>query len=279
MRRSSSSSLRLDRRKGVRAVLLSAVAARLLAPAPARATGGGAPDDRDHVAPCRPTIACTADLSSPGTLELETGYLYRALPASATQRSFPVLLKLTLATWLQVQLGGNGYTVVQGEAPAHFFDNVVVGLKLHLADQTAVRPSLALTAAASLPTLAGQEGYVRAYDALLTAHASKDLGPIHGDLNVGTNLWRLEDHPLLQAFGALALSTALVAPFAVTAEGYVFSDAAPVATRDGGFLFAVSHAPRTWLTFDLGGDIGFFPATRAYSVFVGVSVVPAVLWR
>jgi hypothetical protein len=30
--------------------------------------------------------------------------------------------------------------------------------------------------------------------------------------------------------------------------------------------------------FDLGG-VGFFPVTQAYSVFVGVTVIPAVLWR
>ena len=120
---------------------------------------------------------------------------------------------------------------------------------------------------------------MRAYDALFTAHASKDLGRVHADLNVGANLWRLEDHPLPQGFVALALSADLVAPFGAMAEGYLFSGAAPVAARDGGFLFAFTHAPRRWLMFDLGGDVGFFPATRRYSVFVGMSVVPAVLWR
>jgi hypothetical protein len=37
---------------------------------------------------------------------------------------------------------------------------------------------------------------------------------------------------------ALALSADLLAPFGVMAEGYAFSSAAPIATRDGGFLFA-----------------------------------------
>jgi hypothetical protein len=63
------------------------------------------------------------------------------------------------------------------------------------------------------------------------------------------------------------------------AEAYSFSDAAPVGPRDGGFLFAVSHSPRTWLVFDAGGDLGSFPSTRAYSVFIGASFIPAVLWR
>jgi hypothetical protein len=62
-------------------------------------------------------------------------------------------------------------------------------------------------------------------------------------------------------------------------EAYAFSDAAPIAPRDGGFLFAISHGPTPWLLFDFGGDIGWYPSTRAYSVFFGMSIVPALLWR
>jgi hypothetical protein len=251
--------------------------ALLLAPTPARAADG--PDDRDRVQPCRPTIACTADLVPPGTFEVEAGYLYSAAATGATQRSSPFLLKLTLARWLQLQVGSNGYTVAQGDMPALFFDDIVLGLKFHVADQARAQPALALSAALSVPTPTRQEGYLRTYDAFFTGYASKDVGPIHGDLNVGMNLWRLEDHPLPQAFAALALSADLVAPFGVMAEGYAFSSAAPVATRDGGFLFAFTHAPRRWLMFDLGGDVGFFPAVREYSAFVGLTVIPAVLWR
>jgi hypothetical protein len=49
--------------------------------------------------------------------------------------------------------------------------------------------------------------------------------------------------------------------------------------RDGGFLFAFTHSPRSWLVFDIGGDVGMFPSTRQYSVFLGVSFVPVVLWQ
>ena len=180
---------------------------------------------------------------------------------------------------MQLQLGSNGYTAAEGDVPARFFDDVIMGLKLHLADQGKALPSLAVSGAVSLPTTPGQEGYLRTFDALFTGYASKDLGPVHADLNAGLNLWRLEDHPLPQGFVALAFSADLVAPFGVMAEGYAFSSAAPVSPRDGGFLFAFTHAPRRWLMFDLGGDVGFFPATRAYSVFVGTTVIPGVFWR
>jgi hypothetical protein len=253
------------------------VAATVFVAATARAAGW--PEDGDRVLPCRPTIACTAELVPPGTLEIEAGGIYRHAASGARQRSLPFLLKLTLATWVQLQVGSNGYTVAQGDVPARFFDDAVLALKFHLTDHTKTRPALALSGAVSLPTVEGQQGYLRTYDAFFTGYASKDVGPVHGDLNVGLNLWRLEDRPLPQGFAAMAFSTDLPPPFGLMAEGYVFSNAAPVQARDGGFLFALTHAPRRWLMFDVGGDIGFFPATRAYSVFAGLTVVPAVLWR
>src|SRR5262249_28224791 len=154
-----------------------------------------------RVLPCRPTIACTADLVAPGTLEIEAGYVYRRAAGGAAQRTWPFLIKLTVAPWVQIQVGSNGYTASPGSAPARYFDNVNLGLKFHLADQLGARPAFAISGALSVPTSAGQEGYVRAYDALFTGYASKDLGPVHVDLNAGVNLWRLEDHPLPQGFG------------------------------------------------------------------------------
>jgi len=247
--------------------------------APTRAEAAGFPDDRDRALPCRPTIACTAELTTPGTFEVEAGYNYQRTSTGATLRSSPFLLKLTFATWGQLQVGSNGYVAAQGDLPARFLDNVTLGLKFLLFGQRGARPALALSGALSVPTWEGQAGYTRLVDALFSAYASKDVGPIHADLNVGLNLFRLEGRPLSQEFVALALSADLVSPFGVMAEGYVFSGAESASARDGGFLFALSHAPRRWLMFDVGGNVGFFPAERAYSVFVGLTVVPAVLWR
>jgi hypothetical protein len=259
------------------AIAAALLAASLLAAAPGRALGP--PDERDRVLPCRPTIACTAELVSPGTLELEAGYIYRHAGTGDTQRSLPFLFKLTIAKWLQAQLGSNGYTVAEGSTPARYLDNANLGLKFQLLEQGKVAPALALSGAVSVPTFSGQTGYSRIYDAFFVGYASKDLGPIHADLNVGLNLWRLWAHPLPQGWTALALSADLVAPFGVMAESYVFSNAAQAAGRDGGVLFALTHAPRKWLVFDLGSDVGFYPTSRAYSVFVGMTIVPVVFWR
>jgi hypothetical protein len=267
---------------GTRVLAVALVAAAIvLSPGWARtARAIEPPDARDKALPCRPTIACTADIVPPGTLDVETGALFRSLgPAGSTRQwSFPFLLKLTLADWVQVQAGSNGFTGARGATPESFLDDAQLVVKFHLHDQTAWTPSISISGEASIPT-ARSLGYLRTYDASFIAYITKDFGALHADFNLAWNVWRLDAAPLSQGLAALALSVNLPPPFGLMAEAYYFSDAAPVAPRDGGFLFAVSHSPRTWLIFDAGGDLGFFPSTRAYSVFIGASFIPAVLWR
>ena len=153
-----------------------------------------APDARDSAHPCRPPVSCTADLTSPGTLEVEAGKLYSAASGGARAASFPVTLKQTFTRLLQLQVSSNGYTFFGPTPWAHYFDNVVFGPKLHVRGQGNVAPSLAASAQLSLPTFpAGSE--TRSDDAFFTAFASKDVGPIHGDFNVGLDVWQLASTP------------------------------------------------------------------------------------
>ena len=71
----------------------------------------------------------------------------------------------------------------------------------------------------------------------------------------------------------------LPSPFGIALESYYFSDSAPVAPHDGGIRFAINATPKPWLVCDFGGDIGFFPSTRAFTAFFGVSIIPVVFWR
>jgi hypothetical protein len=238
------------------------------------------PNGQDQAHPCRPTISCTADLVAPGTFEAEIG---GAVSGTTTGHlaSFPLLLKQTLTRFLQVQVGSNGYSVVTDSSSAsqlRYVDSVFFGPKVHLRDQGDAWPSLALSAMASVPAFPA-EGVARDDDVFLSAYASKDVGVVHVDWNVGADVWRVERAPATQAFTALALSVSPVPPFGLAVEGYYFADAAPVAPHDGGVRVAMSVSPRSWLVADVGGDAGFFPSTRAYTFFFGMTVIPAVLWR
>jgi hypothetical protein len=161
---------------------IARVLAVALAPTTARAAD--TPGEGDRALPCRPTVSCTADIAPPGTLEAEIGAFYSKLGEGERLWAYPFLLKQTFTKLLQLQVGSNGYTVVHGTETARHIDNLVVGPKIHLADQTSVVPSLAISAQASAPVFAS------AHDAaFFTAHASKDLGPLHVDVNAGADLW------------------------------------------------------------------------------------------
>jgi hypothetical protein len=197
---------------------------------------------------------------------------------SARQWTFPFLAKLTLASFAQLQVASNGYTTQFDGAPARYFDSVSPGIKLHLLDQQPALPSLSLSGSVNVPAVEHQQGYSPSVDAFFVAYLTKDFGPLHVDLNLGANDWGIDSSPRAQGWIALALAAPLPPPFGVMIENYYFTDAAPLAGRDGGCLFALSVSPRPWVVFDFGGDVGYFPASRPYSSFVGMTIVPVKLW-
>jgi hypothetical protein len=249
----------------------------------ATASWAGAEDSDDgmRVMPCRPTISCSADIVPPGALEVEFGYAARRVRPDGFFHLQPLLVKLTLLTWLQIQLGTNGYVFPSGEVlrSLQYIDDVSVGFKIHFVNQTAVAPSLAASAALSIPTPYRNDTFPFAYDASFWMYASKDYGPAHIDLNGGLNLWQFDIRERsLQPFVSLAASVALPLGLGAMAEGYWFDYGGPIALRDAGLLMAASYSPSRRVLFDTGVDISFVPATRAYTLFAGVTFIPARLW-
>jgi hypothetical protein len=228
--------------------------------------------------PCRPTIACTADIVPPGSVELEMGYLFRKLHDPAIQHSVPILGKLTLTEWLQLQIGGNGPTFANAPVAMRYLDDLVAGLKLHLIDQDRRTPAIATSLELSSP-VSRSPGFTRSYDLLYTLFVTKDFAWLHADLNIGFNLWGLDGATRPQPWVALALSVALPRGFTVMAESYYFLDAAPIAPEDGGFLAALAYAPRPWIVLDAGGDVGYFQSLRSFSLFAGATIAPVDFWQ
>jgi hypothetical protein len=228
--------------------------------------------DEDRVVPCRPTVTCTADLAPPGTLELELGDQLRR--ASGTyQDTTPFLAKLPLSSALELQLGSNGFTY---SSDARYFDNMVMGAKVHFVDQSSRRPSLAVTASVSVPT-ASQRGYERIYAAGVVAQASKDLGHLHGDLDAGLTAEQLGGPRAYQPWAACAATYAVTPRLSVALEPHYFADASPFASRDAGAIAAVELTARDWLVVDAALDVTLWDQ-RAVMAIVGVSIAPVRLW-
>jgi hypothetical protein len=249
----------------------------LLVARPARSAD--LPADTDQAFPCRPTVSCTADITAPGTLEVEAGFQFSRWGGSVGAWAYPILLKQTFTKLVQLQVGTNGLTTVLApRAPAQrYLDNLVVGPKFHVLDQGRFLPSLAITAQVGVPTF--EASSMRAYDAFLTGHVSKDAGLLHVDWNVGAYLWAFQESPLAQGFMALAVSISLPPPLGAAVELYGLTNAAPWATKDGGVRFSMNLIPRPWLVFDFGADPGFYPSVRSFTVFVGMTIIPVVFGR
>jgi hypothetical protein len=194
----------------------------------------------------------------------------------------PVLVKLTVASWMQVQVGTNGYAFSAGEVPRplHYFDDITVGLKTHFLDQTAEVPSLAASASLNVPSPDRNDAFPYAYDASFWGYMSKDYGRLHLDLNGGLNVWQLDlPERSTQPFVSFAATVTLPLGWGAMAESYWYDDAGPIARRDAGFLAAASYAPTPRMMFDAGADLSFFPSTRAYTLFAGVTFIPGSLWE
>jgi hypothetical protein len=239
-------------------IVVLALALTLLATRTAYADDG----DERHVAPCRPTLSCTADLVAPGTLEVEVGYQLRR-GGDVTTQTTPVLVKLPLAHWLELQAGDNGFTTGGG---ARYVDNVTAGAKLHLLDQTGRRPSVAITATAALPTHGP-------FAASVVAAASKDLGAYHFDGNAGIAVGQ----SVVQPYVSLAVTRPLSDRWSATIEPHYFAYAEPLAPRDGGAIVAVAFAPKPWLVIDVAVD-GVAIGPRAIAGLAGLSIAPVRLW-
>jgi hypothetical protein len=239
-------------------------------------------EEEIRVLPCRPTISCSADIVPPGAVEIEFGYGARRVHPGGFIHTQPLLVKLTISEWLQVQVGTNGYVFTSGQAPQslRFMDDISYGLKAHVVDQSEVGPSLAVSASVSVPTPYRNDLFPFAYDASFWGYASKDLGPLHLDVNGGLNVWQFDiPQRSLQPFVSVAATLSLPLGLGAMLESYWFDYAGPIALRDAGILWAGSYSPSPSVLFDAGVDVSLFPSTREYTVFAGVTFIPARLWE
>jgi hypothetical protein len=170
------------------------------------------------------------------------------------------------------------FTSGDGSRTLRYVDDVSIGLKLHFLDQADVAPSLAVSAAVNVPTPYRNDTFPFAYDASLWIYASKDYGSLHIDLNGGLNIWQFDIvERSFQPFASLATTVALPLGLGAMAEAYWFDDVGPIALRDAGLLIAASYAPTPRMLFDAGLDGSFVPTTRTYTLFAGVTFIPAKL--
>lgn len=220
--------------------------------------------------PCRPTIACTAEIVPAGAWEVEAGYAARRA-SGATNQGGQVLLKYSATNYLQLQLATNN-AFAAGSGTQSFMDGGFFGPKIQFNNQGDWMPIISLSAFLQFPTYSTST-LQSTYDALVWTYLSKDIGPIHTDLNLGVNLLNLAASATPQWVTAWSTSADIAYGFGVMTELYGFYGG-PATVADAGWLNAISYSPVPEVMFDLGGDVGLAREQRSYTLFVGVTFVP-----
>ena len=227
---------------------------------------------RVKVLPCRPTIACTAELVPANTWEVEAGYSDRR-SSGTTAHGGQLLIKYSVLDRLQLQLATNNVFSAPVGGSVSYFDGGVAGLKARFTPQGRFLPMISASLLVSFPTQSGQMVAQRSYDTLLWVYFSKDIGFVHTDLNFGWDTLDLSGSAKPQEVVAWSASTDLAYGFGFMTEGYGFFGGS-AAVADAGWLNAISYAPIPEVMFDLGGDAGLVGVDRTYTLFVGVTFIP-----
>ena len=118
---------------------------------------------------------------------------------------------------------------------------------------------------------------MRLYDATLTGAASKDLGPLHLDFNLGVELYQIDVFPTAQLFTALATTYPATKQLSIAFEPHYFAAASTFASRDVGVMGAVEYAVRSWLVFDSAIDVTFLEPRAVMGLFGSVDRARPIL--
>lgn len=226
------------------------------------------------VNPNRPTFATPARTTQEGVLELEAG-LQRSLFRDGSRSDFePFLLKLGQHPRFEWRLGWNGYLTQTAPDGSHAqgFSDPSLGFQWHPLDQDALGFDGALGCFHKFATADASRGLGtgRADDTLVLL-ASKDLGPIHVDVNLLRGwIGQPEGGRAGQTSATLSASWQVAGPWGMGAELYTVGPT-PAAARDSAFLAYASWQPVSRVVFDAGFDHGLSSGAPRWNLFCGVT--------
>ncbi len=168
-------------------MMMAAAAITLLHPARASVAAQQSPAapasvDPRAAQPERPTIATHAGTVAPGYLEFEAGIELDRFPDASRTSVGTLVTKIGIASHLQLSLFS---AVVKPSANSGGFGDFGIGAKWRIADDHPVLGDFALLPILTVPTGSFSQGSGTGTTAgSLWLISSRDLGPLHLDLNV-----------------------------------------------------------------------------------------------
>lgn len=228
------------------------------------------------VTPYRPSESNSAQLPTPGHLELEVGGL-RVKNGEARNDSLPYLFKLALSREWGVLLGGDAYVwsrAAPGFRVKGIGDTTMTLKRAWIVDEDT---AFGLEFATKFPTAKNGLGSDKA-EYILNGIYSKDFGSIHLDANLNTTRIGLpeSDTGRLQTGLSTAFSVAFSNDWSGTAEFSGVRRSGTPATAQ--LLAAIVYSPNKRFAIDVGLAKGITGASQDWSVFSGFVVPVAALW-
>jgi hypothetical protein len=233
-----------------------------------------ATDNADpHTAePERPTVATPASTVARGWVEIEFGG-QRSEAGGVTSASTPTVLKIGLASRVQLSVFGNWSDLTGRGAHAAGFADAAVGVKWRIADRAPVVGDFAVLPTITLPT--GARGIGSGTTALgILLISSHEIGPLALDLNAGYTHRSGSGSraPRASTLWTVSLASALVGPLGWVGELSGLpgtggpSGSAPIVAC----LFGPTVTARNWIVFDAGISPTLRGAQPSY-VYAGVT--------
>jgi hypothetical protein len=208
--------------------------------------------------PERPTVATHAGTVARGYVEFETGLEADRGPGSANNHITTLATKVGLAPRVQLSVFVSGSTPDGGRTG---FGDAAVGVKWRLVEDHPVLGDFAVLPIVKLPTGSVARGTgTGSTDASLWLVSSRDLGPVHLDMNLAYT-WRSSDAnaPREQWLWTASFSGTIGGPVGWEAEWYGYPGTAGSAVTSG-LLLGPTWQVRATTVLDAGIIV---PVTRA----------------
>ena len=254
------------------ALVFAAAPAMLCAQTPAAKPDSAKPRDPHAAQPERPTVATHAGTVARGWIEVEAGLEADNGIGDSGNHITTIVTKFGVAENKQLSVYINGSTPDGGRTG---FGDLAVALKWRLREDHAILGDFAIQPMIKFPTGSLTRGTgTGTTDASLLLISSRDVGPVHIDLNTGFTLrsGNGSDAPTSQFVWTASFGGMVIEKLGWVAELYGYpgtggkSGAPPLA----GFLFGPTFAATEWLVLD-AGVIAQVAGNQPHAVYLGAT--------
>ncbi len=225
----------------------------------ARVAGAQQAPDPHAVQPERPTVATHAGTVAPGWVEIEAGAEFDHYADRTRGAGAPVLVKIGLASHLQLGLSGSLVSGPGADGGTGMGD-AAVGVKWRLIDHAPLLGRFAIEPAVKLPTGSAVSGTgTGTTDASLLLISSHDLGPVALDINLGYT--RRSGDGSVAPRSATLWTTSFGGPaagslgWAAELYGYPATSGPSGSKAVVALLLGPTLLPRKWLALDAGAIV------------------------